>query len=157
MGILSWIIVGLIAGWLAGVVVRGGGYGLIGDIIVGIVGGLLGGYIGTSLLHIDAAVTGINLESILVSFCRSGGANFAPPPDQWQKGYKLDTTNRLRGRSEYGAASFLLGEGVAFVPPDGVAQDEQGNHRQCDDPVNANAEGKSRVVRPETQRYDEID
>jgi uncharacterized membrane protein YeaQ/YmgE (transglycosylase-associated protein family) len=71
MGILSWIIVGLIAGWLAGVVVRGGGYGLIGDIIIGIVGGLLGGYIGTSLLHIDAAVSGINLESILVSF---GGA-----------------------------------------------------------------------------------
>ncbi len=69
MGILSWIIVGLIAGWLAGVVVRGGGYGLLGDIIVGIVGGLLGGYIGTSLLHIQAAVTGINLESILVSFC----------------------------------------------------------------------------------------
>ncbi len=68
MGILSWIIVGLIAGWLAGVVVRGGGYGLIGDIIVGIVGGLLGGYIGTSLLHIDAAVSGINLESILVAF-----------------------------------------------------------------------------------------
>ena len=68
MGILSWIIVGLIAGWLAGLVVRGGGYGVIGDIIVGIVGGLLGGYIGTSLLHIDAAVTGINLESILVAF-----------------------------------------------------------------------------------------
>jgi uncharacterized membrane protein YeaQ/YmgE (transglycosylase-associated protein family) len=68
MGILSWIIVGLIAGWLAGLVVRGGGYGVIGDIIVGIVGGLLGGYIGTALLHIDAAVTGINLESILVAF-----------------------------------------------------------------------------------------
>jgi uncharacterized membrane protein YeaQ/YmgE (transglycosylase-associated protein family) len=68
MGILSWIIVGLIAGWLAGLVVRGGGYGILGDIIVGIVGGLLGGYVGTALLHIDAGVTGINLESILVAF-----------------------------------------------------------------------------------------
>jgi uncharacterized membrane protein YeaQ/YmgE (transglycosylase-associated protein family) len=68
MGILSWIVVGLIAGWLAGLVMRGGGYGLIGDIIVGVVGGLLGGWIATSLLHIGAGVNGINLESILVAF-----------------------------------------------------------------------------------------
>jgi uncharacterized membrane protein YeaQ/YmgE (transglycosylase-associated protein family) len=68
MGILSWIIVGLIAGWLAGMVMRGGGYGLIGDIIIGVVGGLLGGWIATSLLHIGADVNGINLESILVAF-----------------------------------------------------------------------------------------
>lgn len=68
MGILSWIIVGLIAGFLAGQVMRGGGYGLIGDIIVGVLGGLLGGWIGVNLLHIDAGVDGINLESILVAF-----------------------------------------------------------------------------------------
>ena len=68
MGILSWIVVGLIAGFLAGQVMRGGGYGLIGDIIVGVLGGLLGGWVGTSLLHIDAGMTGINLESILVAF-----------------------------------------------------------------------------------------
>jgi len=69
MGILSWIVVGLIAGWLAGLVMRGGGYGLVGDIIIGVVGGLLGGWIATSLLHIGAGVNGINLESILVAFC----------------------------------------------------------------------------------------
>ena len=68
MGILSWIVVGLIAGWLAGLVMRGGGYGLIGDIVIGVVGGLLGGWIATSLLHIGAGVNGINLESILVAF-----------------------------------------------------------------------------------------
>ena len=68
MGILSWIVVGLIAGWLAGMVMRGGGYGLIGDIIVGVVGGLLGGWLATSVLHIGAGVNGINLESILVAF-----------------------------------------------------------------------------------------
>jgi uncharacterized membrane protein YeaQ/YmgE (transglycosylase-associated protein family) len=68
MGILSWIVVGLIAGWLAGMVMRGGGYGVIGDIIVGVVGGLLGGWIATSLLHIGAGMNGINLESILVAF-----------------------------------------------------------------------------------------
>ena len=68
MGILSWIVGGLIAGWLAGMVMRGGGYGLVGDIIVGIVGGLLGGWIATALLHIGADVSGINLESIVVAF-----------------------------------------------------------------------------------------
>ncbi|MCL4562091.1 MAG: GlsB/YeaQ/YmgE family stress response membrane protein [Chloroflexi bacterium] len=68
MGWLSWIVVGLIAGWLAGRVMRGGGYGLIGDIIVGVLGGLLGGWIATSLLHIGAGVNGINLESIVVAF-----------------------------------------------------------------------------------------
>jgi uncharacterized membrane protein YeaQ/YmgE (transglycosylase-associated protein family) len=68
MGILSWIVVGLIAGWLAGKVMSGGGYGLVGDIIVGVVGGLLGGWIATTFLHIGAGMSGINLESILVAF-----------------------------------------------------------------------------------------
>jgi uncharacterized membrane protein YeaQ/YmgE (transglycosylase-associated protein family) len=66
--ILVWIVVGLIAGWLAGRVMRGGGYGLLGDIIVGVVGGLLGGWLGTTVLHINAGVSGINLGSILVAF-----------------------------------------------------------------------------------------
>jgi uncharacterized membrane protein YeaQ/YmgE (transglycosylase-associated protein family) len=68
MGILSWIVVGLIAGWLAGKVMSGGGYGLVGDIIVGVVGGLFGGWIATTFLHIGAGMSGINLESILVAF-----------------------------------------------------------------------------------------
>jgi hypothetical protein len=38
MGLLAWIVVGLIAGWLAGMVMRGGGYGVLGDIIIGVVG-----------------------------------------------------------------------------------------------------------------------
>jgi uncharacterized membrane protein YeaQ/YmgE (transglycosylase-associated protein family) len=58
----------LIAGWLAGMVMKGGGYGVIGDIIVGVVGGLLGGWIATTFLHIGAGMSGINLESILVAF-----------------------------------------------------------------------------------------
>jgi uncharacterized membrane protein YeaQ/YmgE (transglycosylase-associated protein family) len=67
MGVLSWIVVGLIAGWLAGMVMKGGGFGLIGDIIVGVVGGLLGGWIATTLLHIGG-MSGINLGSILIAF-----------------------------------------------------------------------------------------
>ena len=67
MTILAWIVVGLIAGFLAGVVVKGGGFGLIGDIVVGVIGGLLGGWISVNLLHFGS-MTGINLESILVAF-----------------------------------------------------------------------------------------
>ena len=68
MGILSWIVVGLIAGWLAGVVVRGGGYGLIGNIVVGIVGALIGGFLAGALFNVPDAVNGINLTSILIAF-----------------------------------------------------------------------------------------
>jgi uncharacterized membrane protein YeaQ/YmgE (transglycosylase-associated protein family) len=67
MGILSWIVVGLIAGWLAGMVMKGGGFGVIVDIIVGVVGALLGGWIATTFLHIGG-MTGINLQSILIAF-----------------------------------------------------------------------------------------
>jgi uncharacterized membrane protein YeaQ/YmgE (transglycosylase-associated protein family) len=68
MGWLSWIVVGLIAGWLAGLVVKGGGYGCIGDIVVGVVGGLLGGWLASYFLHMGDPMTGINIESIVVAF-----------------------------------------------------------------------------------------
>ncbi len=68
MGILSWIVVGLIAGWLAGLVVKGGGFGCIGDIIVGVIGGLLGGWIASSFFHMGDPMSGINIESIVVAF-----------------------------------------------------------------------------------------
>ncbi len=68
MGILSWLVVGLIAGFLASRVMRGGGSGLIGDIIVGIVGALIGGFLAATLLNIPDAVNGINLTSIIVAF-----------------------------------------------------------------------------------------
>ena len=68
MGILAWIVVGLIAGWLASRVMRGGGYGLIGDIIVGVVGAVIGGFLASTLLKMPNAVNGINVTSILVAF-----------------------------------------------------------------------------------------
>ena len=43
--LIIWLIVGGVAGWLAGMVVKGSGYGLIGDIIVGIVGALIAGWL----------------------------------------------------------------------------------------------------------------
>ena len=45
MGIISWVVVGLIAGWLAGQVMKGGGYGVLVDIILGILGGIVGGWV----------------------------------------------------------------------------------------------------------------
>jgi uncharacterized membrane protein YeaQ/YmgE (transglycosylase-associated protein family) len=44
-GIVAWVIVGLVAGLLAGRVMTGGGYGLVGDIVVGLVGALIGGFL----------------------------------------------------------------------------------------------------------------
>ena len=48
-GLIGWIIIGLIAGWLAGKISRGEGYGCIADILLGLVGSLLGGWIFTRL------------------------------------------------------------------------------------------------------------
>jgi uncharacterized membrane protein YeaQ/YmgE (transglycosylase-associated protein family) len=44
-GILMWILVGLLAGWLTGLVMRGGGYGIIRDIVLGLIGAFVGGLI----------------------------------------------------------------------------------------------------------------
>jgi uncharacterized membrane protein YeaQ/YmgE (transglycosylase-associated protein family) len=55
--ILLWAVIGLIAGWLASVVV-GGGYGLIGDIIVGVVGAFIGGWL-FAQLHIRGPFGGL--------------------------------------------------------------------------------------------------
>lgn len=41
--VIIWMIVGIIAGWLAGVMMKGGGYGLVGDMIVGLLGAVIGG------------------------------------------------------------------------------------------------------------------
>ena len=45
MGFVVWIVVGLIAGWLAGLVMKGGGYGIMVDIVLGILGGIVGGWV----------------------------------------------------------------------------------------------------------------
>jgi uncharacterized membrane protein YeaQ/YmgE (transglycosylase-associated protein family) len=62
---IYWLIVGLIAGWLAGLVMKGGGYGIIVDILLGIVGGWLGGWL-FGALHIWPA--GGMIGSIIVAF-----------------------------------------------------------------------------------------
>ena len=59
-----WLVVGLIAGFLASVVMRGGGYGIVGDIVVGIVGAIIGGFL-ASLLGISA---GGFIGTIIIAF-----------------------------------------------------------------------------------------
>jgi uncharacterized membrane protein YeaQ/YmgE (transglycosylase-associated protein family) len=63
-GILAWIVVGLIAGWLTGQVMKGGGYGLVGDLIVGLIGALIGGFIVGIFIHGSVGLIG----SIIVAF-----------------------------------------------------------------------------------------
>jgi uncharacterized membrane protein YeaQ/YmgE (transglycosylase-associated protein family) len=67
MTIVAWIVLGLIAGWLAGQVMKGGGYGVIGDIVLGIVGAIVGGFLTGLVLGRDM-VSGFNIESIVVAF-----------------------------------------------------------------------------------------
>ena len=45
MSFVWFLIVGLVAGWLAGMLVKGGGFGLIGDLVVGVIGAILGGWL----------------------------------------------------------------------------------------------------------------
>jgi uncharacterized membrane protein YeaQ/YmgE (transglycosylase-associated protein family) len=64
--IIIWIIVGAIAGWLAGMVVKGGGFGLIGDIIVGIVGAIIAGWLLPAIgFPIAAGIVGAIIDAFI--------------------------------------------------------------------------------------------
>ena len=45
MGLILWIVVGLIAGWAAGKIMKGTGYGVLGDLVLGLLGGIVGGWV----------------------------------------------------------------------------------------------------------------
>ena len=63
--LIIWLIVGAIAGWLAGMLVKGSGYGLIGDIVVGILGGLIAGWL---LPQLGIAIGGGFIAAIIDAF-----------------------------------------------------------------------------------------
>jgi uncharacterized membrane protein YeaQ/YmgE (transglycosylase-associated protein family) len=65
MSILSWLVLGGIAGWIAGLLVNKSGEGLVLDIILGIVGGIIGGWAFTAMG--STGVTGFNLWSLFVA------------------------------------------------------------------------------------------
>jgi len=68
MGLLSWIVVGAIAGILAGWVMRGRGFGFLGDVVIGIAGALVGGWLAGALFNIPNPINGINIQTVLVAF-----------------------------------------------------------------------------------------
>ncbi len=68
MGIIGWLIIGGLAGWLASMFMGKGGYGLIGDIIVGIIGAFVGGFI-VSLFNTNFSYDGSNwFVSLITAF-----------------------------------------------------------------------------------------
>lgn len=90
MGIISWLVVGAIAGYLAGLLVKGDeSLGVIGHIVLGIVGALVGGFLAGVLTGGADYVTGINVTTIVVATI---GAVIAVV------GY-----NAIRGRSRTGS------------------------------------------------------
>jgi len=64
-GLIAWLVVGLLAGWLAGQFMKGGGYGIVGDIVLGIIGAFLGGFLFSILM--PGSSVGL-LGSIVVAF-----------------------------------------------------------------------------------------
>jgi len=65
MGIIAWLVLGLIAGFIASKIINKTGEGLVVDIVLGIVGAFVGGYIFTTFGHLG--VTGFNLYSMFVA------------------------------------------------------------------------------------------
>ncbi|MCL5996092.1 MAG: GlsB/YeaQ/YmgE family stress response membrane protein [Chloroflexi bacterium] len=68
MGIIAWIVVGLIAGWLADMVMGGGSRLSLGDLVLGVVGALVGGFLASTLFNVADPVSGINLTTLIVAF-----------------------------------------------------------------------------------------
>ena len=64
MNLLWFLVVGVVAGWLAGVLVKGGGFGLVGDLVVGVIGAILGGFLFSTF---GASMGGGLIGSIVVA------------------------------------------------------------------------------------------
>ena len=79
VGIIIWLIIGAIAGWLAGLIVKGAGFGLLGNIVIGIIGAVVAGWLlpqlgvrlGAGVIGeiIDAAIGGV-IVLVILSFIR---------------------------------------------------------------------------------------
>lgn len=66
MGFFASIVIGVIAGWLTGKLMKGGGYGFWGDLLLGLVGSIVGGWLSSILLGVDLT-SGFNLTTLVVS------------------------------------------------------------------------------------------
>jgi uncharacterized membrane protein YeaQ/YmgE (transglycosylase-associated protein family) len=68
VSIIAWIVVGLIAGWLAGMAMGGHGFGVLGNIIVGILGAVIGGFVAGLIFPGTDFTTGFNVATIITAF-----------------------------------------------------------------------------------------
>jgi uncharacterized membrane protein YeaQ/YmgE (transglycosylase-associated protein family) len=66
MGFFASIVIGVIAGWLTGKLMKGGGYGFWGDLLLGLIGSVVGGWLSSILLGVDLT-SGFNLTTLVVS------------------------------------------------------------------------------------------
>ena len=66
MGIIAWIVMGLIAGFLASLLVNKRGEGFLGDVLLGIIGAVVGGFIAQALFHIPG-ITGFDFRSMAIA------------------------------------------------------------------------------------------
>jgi uncharacterized membrane protein YeaQ/YmgE (transglycosylase-associated protein family) len=77
--VIAWLVVGAIAGWIAGLIVKGGGFGLLGNIVIGIIGAVVAGWLlpqlglnlGTGIIRaiINAAIGGV-IVLVIISLIR---------------------------------------------------------------------------------------
>jgi uncharacterized membrane protein YeaQ/YmgE (transglycosylase-associated protein family) len=64
--IIVWLIVGAIAGWLAGLIVKGGGFGLLGNIVIGIIGAVVAGWLLPTLgIHLGTGIVAAIIDSAI--------------------------------------------------------------------------------------------
>jgi uncharacterized membrane protein YeaQ/YmgE (transglycosylase-associated protein family) len=66
MGLIATIVMGILAGWITGLLMRGSGYGVIWDLILGVVGAIVGGWLSSIFLGVDLT-GGFNLTTLIVS------------------------------------------------------------------------------------------
>ena len=79
--VIAWLVVGAIAGWLAGLIVKGGGFGLLGNIVIGIIGAVVAGWLlpqlgvnlGTGIVRaiINAVIGGVIVLAVIALIKRA--------------------------------------------------------------------------------------
>ncbi len=68
MGLLAWLVIGAIVGWLAGIAIRGRGSGLVSNVVIGVIGAFVGGWVAGYVFNVADPISGFNLTTFVVAF-----------------------------------------------------------------------------------------